>query len=116
MGIDAQILIRRGERTSLFEEIDKCWFASGRESYTHSHFKLSPRSLVCPTCNHECANIGGGGSKAFHYCHGCGTNYVTSGSKVYKGEDLFKITDEIRQGTAEPYFDGKDFPQFYMES
>ncbi len=116
-GVLAEPVMIRGQPTPWFEKIDNCWFDSGRESYTHTgRMWLSKgESLICPTCNHHCANIGGGGSKTFYYCYGCETNYVTSQGKVWRGEESFKIAEEIREGKTEPYFDGKDFPQFFRK-
>jgi hypothetical protein len=92
-------------------EFDELFFSQGREAYTHSPGwrAFADATVVCPTCNHETSNTGGGGGQSFHYCHGCGAKFVAAGRAVYMSRkpehrNAFALSHDVRAGRVQPSF------------
>ena len=85
------------------EKLDRLYFCKGREAYTH--FSLRGSSHVwCLTCEHEMANIGGGGADNYLFCHGCGQEVIETPHGLFgpaeRGEQVFALHDKVRKGLA----------------
>jgi hypothetical protein len=101
--------------TERVAEFDKLFFSQGREAYTHHKgwSAFGGATVVCPTCNHETSNTGGGGGESFHYCGGCGAEFIVFGRKVFMSrKPEHRSANALRHDVCA----GKVQPIFMLES